>query len=266
MFFYLSKILWFFAVPSNAMLLLLLAGIIMLWSRWARTGRRVVLIAGLLLLVTGLTPVGHALILPLEERFARADLSNGPPPDGIVVLGGGQDMSITAARGVVALNEGGERVAEAVLLARRFPGARLVFSGGSGELFGAKIPEAQGAASLFARLGIERARFVLEDRSRNTHENALYSKKLAAPRPGERWILVTSASHMPRSVGSFRAAGFPVEPWPVDYRTHGWRDLRWPFSKASEGWRRVDNAVREWIGLLAYRMTGRTDRLFPEPD
>lgn len=265
MFFYISKIVWFFAQPSNALLILLLVGTAMLWSRWARWGRRVILVSALLFLAAGLSPLGHALILPLEDRFPRPDLSAGSAPTGIIVLGGAQDMSIVSARGVIALNEAAERLIEAAALARKYPEARIVFSGGSNEIFGDKVSEASGARDLLVDLGIAPGRLLLEDESRNTFENAKYSARLTGARDDERWLLVTSASHMPRAMGSFRSAGFRVEPWPVDFRTRGKSDIKRFFPKPSEGLRRVDLATREWMGLLAYRVTGRTDTLFPAP-
>ena len=108
-------------------------------------------------------------------------------------------------------------------------------------------------------------RLMFEDRSRNTSENALFSKEMAQPKPGERWLLVTSAYHMPRAIGIFRKAGFPVEAYPVDWRTRGPSDLWRPFDRLSEGLRRCDVVVREWAGLLAYWLTGRTSELFPAP-
>ena len=266
MFFYVSKVLWFFVQPSNAMLLLLLAGTLMLWSRWAHAGRRVVLVAGILLFITGLTPLGHVLILPLEERFPRARLSDGMPPDGIVVLGGAQDMSITTARGAATVNEAGDRLLEAAALARKYPKTKILLSGGSSAVFGDRESEAAGARELLTGLGVAGERVTIEDKARNTYQNALNSAKLTGPHAGELWLLVTSASHMPRAMGSFRTAGFRVEPWPVDYRTRGREDVMRFFPKPSEGWRRVDLAMREWIGLLAYRLTGRTQSLFPAPE
>lgn len=265
MFFYVSKFLWFFAQPSNAILLLLFAGMVMLWSRWARLGRRLVLASAFLLFATGLTPLGHMLILPLEERFSRTELSGGAAPEGIVVLGGAQDMSIHDARGAITVNEAAERLIEAVLLARRFPDAKILFTGGSSALFEKRMSEAEGAAALFMKLGVARERLLLETAAKNTFQNAQYSLDMARPRPGSRWLLITSASHMPRAMGSFRKVGFAIEPWPVDYRTRGRQDFWRFFSKPSEGWRRMDNAVREWAGLLAYRLTGRTATLFPGP-
>ena len=121
------------------------------------------------------------------------------------------------------------------------------------------------ARLFFGQQGLDLRRITFEDRSRNTVENALFSKALVQPKPGERWLLVTSAHHMPRSVGVFRAAGFPVEAFPVDYRTRGAIDLLRPFSTLGDGLRRTDTAMREWVGLLVYRLSGRTEALFPAP-
>ncbi len=265
MFFYIAKIIWFVAQPSSLLLLLLLAGTVMLWSRYARAGRRIVLAAALLLLAAGLSPLGHAVMLPLEERFPPADLSAGRAPDGIIVLGGALDMLVSAARGQPALTEAGERVVEAAMLARRFPNARIVVSGGSGGVIYDRGSEAVDAAKIFAGLGIAPARVLLEGRSRDTYENALYTKEMIKPTQEQRWLLVTSANHMPRSIGCFRNVGFDVEPWPVDYRTRGREDLARFFSKPSSGLRRVDIAVRQWAGLVIYRLIGRTASLFPAP-
>lgn len=265
MFFYVAKIAWFVAQPSNALLLALALGALLLWGRWARAGRRIVTGSALLLLIAGLSPLGNAVVLPLEERFPPATLSDGRAPDGIIVLGGAQDMLVSGSRNMPALNEAGERVTEAVALARRFPKTRIVYSGGSGAILYAQEAEAVGARALFSRLGLETKRLELEDRARDTYENAVYAKALAQPKAGERWLLVTSAFHMPRAIGCFRKAGFAVEPWPVDFRTRGRQDLTRFFSKPSEGLRRVDLAAREWAGLVVYWLIGRTDALFPAP-
>lgn len=265
MFFYIAKVGWFLGQPSSALLILLLVGVSLLWSRYARIGRRIVLAAALLLVIAGLSPLGHAVILPLEDRFPPAEVSAAKPPDGIIVLGGGQDMLVSAAREQAALTEAGERLVEAAILARRFPDARIVISGGSGGLVYDRPSEADGAVTILAGLGIERERMTLEERSRDTYENALYTREMIRPKPGERWLLITSANHMPRAMGVFRKVGFAVEPWPVDYRTRGRDDLGRFFSRPSSGLRRLDLAVRQWAGLLAYRIIGRTDTLFPAP-
>ncbi|MCG8561690.1 MAG: YdcF family protein [Hyphomicrobiales bacterium] len=265
MFFYVAKVGWFLAQPSSALLILLLLGTILIWTSWARTGRRMVAAAAVLLLVAGLSPLGNIVALPLEQRFAAADLADGRAPDGIIVLGGAQDTRVGLARGVTALTEAGERITEALALSRRFPEAKIAFSGGAATILYPGRKEAVGAKALLTRMGLDPSRLILEDRARDTFENARLTKALVKPRAGERWLLVTSAYHMPRSIGCFRAIGWDVEPWPVDYRTRGPQD-RWRFfDKPSQGLRRVDMAAREWAGLLVYWLTGRTQKLFPSP-
>jgi len=127
------------------------------------------------------------------------------------------------------------------------------------------VSEASLAARLFESFGIARERIALEDKSRDTDENGRFTKELVQPKPGERWLLVTSAHHMPRAIGVFRAAGFPVEAFPVDYRTRGAIDLLRPFSTLGDGLRRTDTAMREWVGLLMYWAAGESSALFPGP-
>jgi len=264
MFFVLSKILGFFAIPSNLVVMLALLGAALACTRFARVGRRLMIGSVLVLAIIGLSPLGNALILPLEQRFPPWDAARGAP-DGIVVLGGSISPEVSAARNVVALNEAAERVIVVAELARRYPVARIIFSGGNGALISGPGTEAEAALRLFESFGIAPARVIAEDRSRNTVENAVFSRQLAMPKPGERWLLVTSAYHLPRAVGVFRQAGFPVEPHPVDWRTRGPQDALRTFSIASEGLARTDTAVREWVGLAVYWLTGRSSELFPGP-
>jgi uncharacterized SAM-binding protein YcdF (DUF218 family) len=264
MFFPLSKILGFFAIPSNLVISIGLIGLLLLPTRFARAGRALAFASLIVLAILGLSPVGNALIIPLEDRFPRWDTTRGAP-DGIIVLGGAISPDVSAARDEVALNEAAERLTVAVELARRYPAARIVFSGGSGALIYDEGAEASFALRMLEDLGIPRARILLEDRSRNTVENVIFSKALVQPKPGERWLLVTSAHHLPRAIGVFRKMGFPVEPYPVDWRTRGAPDALRPFATLGDGLRRSDTAVREWVGLAVYWLTGRSSALFPGP-
>ncbi len=264
MFFYLSKIAGFFALPSNLLLTLGLLGVVLLGTRCARAGRRFLIASVLLTTIAGLSPLGNMLTLPLEQRFPPWDEARGAP-DGIIVLGGaiGPELSIT--RNEISLNESAERVTVVATLARKYPKARIVYSGGNGGLLIREGNEAEFALELLQSFGIDSSRMVGEDRSRNTIENARFSRQLADPKPGERWLLVTSAYHMPRSIGAFRRAGFEVEAYPVDFRTRGAVDAFIPFGNVGDGLRRTDTAVREWVGLLAYWMAGNSSALFPGP-
>jgi uncharacterized SAM-binding protein YcdF (DUF218 family) len=217
-----------------------------------------------LLVIAGLSPLGNALILPLEDRFPPWNPSHGAP-DGIVVLGGAISPGVSEARNAIALDEAAERITATAELARRYPDARIIFSGGSGSLLEREGPEAPFAVRQLMALGVAHDRITAEEQSRNTIENAVFSRLIANPKPGERWLLVTSAYHMPRAVAAFRAAGFPIEPYPVDWHTRGAADLLWPFPVFWWGLQRTDTAVHEWIGLVIYRITSRTTELFPAP-
>lgn len=265
MFFVLSKVLGFFAIPSNLVILAGIAGAFLLRTRFARTGWRLVIGSLVLLALLGLSPIGNALIIPLEQRFPPWDASRGAP-DGIVVLGGAISPDVSFARHEPALNEAGERMTAAVELARRYPNARILFTGGTGALIYDEGAEADAAVKLLEQLGVPRTRIIAEGKSRNTVENAEFSKALVSPKPGERWLLVTSAYHLPRAIGVFRKAGFAVEPYPVDWRTRGPQDVWRPFATMGDGLRRTDTAVREWVGLAVYWLTGRSSELFPGPN
>src|SRR5262245_22191846 len=265
MFFVLSKVLGFFANPSNVVIFVGLLGVLLWPTRFARAGGRLMAASVIVLAVLGLSPVGNALMIPLEQRFPPWNAGRGAP-DGIVVLGGMIVPYVSAARDDVALNEAAERLTVVAELARRYPEMRILFSGGSGALLFDEGNEAAFAARLLESFGIARGRILLDDRSRNTIENAEFSKTIAQPKPGERWLLVTSAYHMPRSIGVFRQAGFAVEAYPVDWRTRGAVDVWRPFATMGDGLRRADTAMREWVGLAAYWLTGRSSALFPGPD
>ena len=261
MFFYASKIVWFFAGPTNFLIVLGVVGTALLFTRWKRFGRALAAVAALGLVLIGFSPFAKLVARPLEDRFPQR-VADDRRVDGIVVLGG----AIGFGRGQVAFNEAAARMTTGIELAKRHPNARLVFSGGDGSLLeGDGRTEADAANAFFRLAGIEGERLVMENRSRNTRENAAFTRELIEPKAGERWLLVTSAFHMPRAVGCFRAVGLDLEAFPVDYRTEGdASDLR-PFRHMFNGMQLTDLAVKEWIGLLAYRFAGYTPEVLPGP-
>jgi uncharacterized SAM-binding protein YcdF (DUF218 family) len=264
-FFLLSKTLGFMLLPANFLIGAGLLGAVLLATRWAFVGRRLLVTAVVLLAICGFSPLGKWLLYPLEQRFPPWDTARGVP-DGIIILGGSIDPDISAAHGRAALTHAADRMIAAAALARRYPNARVVFTGGSANLVADdSAKEADYAISLFESLGIPKERLTMERRSRNTQENAEFSKALVNPKDGEHWLLVTSAYHMPRSVGLFRKAGFAAEPYPVDWRVGRAADILTFSPVASEGLERTDTAVREWIGLTAYWASGKIDQWFPGP-
>jgi uncharacterized SAM-binding protein YcdF (DUF218 family) len=255
--FVLSKVVWELIQPSHVLLALLACGVLLGRSRWARLGYWSAATGTALLVAITLLPIPNLLLATLEDRF--------PSPqhlpdhvDGIIVLGGAIDPVETAARGIPSLNEAAERMTAFVKLARLYPSATKLFTGGNGTLQGAKISEAAAAKMLFAELGLDTGQIVFEDQSRNTYENAVFSRQLIRSEANQIWILVTSAAHLPRAVGIFRKLGWPVIPYPVAYKSDG--DYLGDLTGALGI---VDAVAREWVGLVAYRILDRTDALIP---
>lgn len=265
MFFVLSKTIGVMLLPTNILIGIGLLGAALLATRWTRLGRKVLIASIVGLAICGFSPLGNWLLYPLEQRFPPWNEARGAP-DGIVVLGGPIDPDLSAAHGTAVVSASAGRVIAAAALALRYPNVRIVYSGGSANLISGEAREADYASALFESLGVPRARLTMERRARNTKENAEYSRALAAPKAGERWLLVTSAYHMPRAAGVFRKAGFVVQPYPVDWRVGGAGDLLSLRNFSIDGLASVDIGMREWIGLVAYRITGKTSELFPGPD
>lgn len=264
--FTLSKIVWALAEPGTLLVLVLGLGALGALAPWRRVralGRGLLGLGVLALVAVAVLPLGAWLLVPLEERFP-APRRLPERVDGVVVLGGAIRLSVSADRGSAELNEYADRMTTFAALARRFPEARLVFAGGSGSLGRREHREADFAVGLFADLGLDLGRIQFERDSRNTRENALFSRDLVRPQPGETWLLVTSAFHMPRAVGVFRRLGWVVTPYPVDYQTGGAQSIGLGF-EVTRSLTLLSRGLHEWLGLVGYRILGWTDRLFPAP-
>ena len=262
LFFILSKLLGLVFQPVNFIALAMVVGLVFCWTRWSRIGRTILATAAAVFIFCCFSPAGTLLLGALEDRFPRPSASM-PAPTGIIVLGGAMNEELSLARGEISMNAAASRMTAAVALALRYPSARLVFTGGSADVRQVGRDEAEGARRLWLSLGVPEQRMSFESKSRNTFENAVFTRELVKPQPGEEWLLVTSAWHMPRSVSIFRQADFPVTAYPVDYRSFGdARDWKLSFN-ALESLEKLDTALHEWAGLIAYRLTGKTDALFP---
>jgi uncharacterized SAM-binding protein YcdF (DUF218 family) len=261
--FVLSKLAWLVTQPGNLFFVLLVVAVALQWTRWRRASRRILAILVAVGIVVTILPLGTWLLLPLENRFPV--MHKFPEKvDGIVVLGGASNQFISRARGQPALNSSAERLIAFAELARRYPAAKLVFTGGSGNLMRQDIKEAETARVVLAQLGLDTARVMFEDQARNTAESAVFARKLAQPRASETWLLITSARHMPRAYGAFKKAGWNVVAYPVDFATDGkFRfQLRFGFAGGLGG---LGGGLKEWLGLAYYYVSGRIDRFFPGP-
>lgn len=256
-----SKIFWWIANPGNLLLLALtLTFFSMLFRRRRLAGLLSFLMAATALIIA-FAPAREWVLRPLEYRFPVPSLPE--QIDGVIVLGGAINSDLSARTGQLSVGDSAERLLSFMELGLRYPKAKLVFSGGSPNMLDDSAREADFAKELFAKLGFDVSRIRFERDSRNTVENARFSKLLSAPAAGEKWVLITSAYHMPRAVGVFRAIDWPIIPYPVDYGVA----LSGPYEPAGllDGLSGVQWGMREWLGLIYYRMSGFTREFFPAP-
>jgi len=263
-FFIASKLVYFVIQPSSVCLIAIVTGLLVAARGMSpRPGLKIAMTGVVALAVAGFSPLANLVMMPLEARFPRPSLEDLGRVKGLIILGGFEDASDPG--NLLSLNESAERLTESARLAKLLPGAKVVFSGGSGALVFGEGPQADRVGRWLIDMGIPRQRIILEDRSRTTWENAVETRRVLGADAAGRWILVTSAWHMPRAVGSFRKAGFDVVAWPVDYRTSWPKDAIRGFNTLGEGLRRLDRGVQEWIGLVAYTVTGRSSSFYPAP-
>lgn len=249
MFFLASKTIGTLVTPSNLLITIGVLGLILILGRYRPLGQKLLALSIAGFAICGFLPVGKLLLLPIETRFPPWT-DNGHAPDGIVILGGDID-----------------RVLAGIELARKYPAARMIFSGGNGNLIWTGGPtEADYVEEVFSELGLKHERLLFDRQARNTQENAEFSKAMAQPKPGEKWLVVTSAYHMPRAIGIFRKVGFPVEPYPTDgQKKQTWAQLLTLDSSFLARVNQADTAVHEWAGLVVYRLGGITSELLPSP-
>lgn len=262
--FILSKLFWLVAQPLS---LAFLGGFLGLLAGLLRFSRLGFLLAGgglLVLFVTLYTSLGAVMLQGLEARFPRP-AADPASVSCMIVLGGAFENEVTTARGGIEFNQGADRFIEALRLAQKYPQSRILVSGGDGSLSGDYEGDAAASARFFPTFGIDRSRLIEETTSRTTFENAENTQGLLAASGLSDCLLITSANHMPRSMGIFRKRGIAVTPWPADYRTSGRVTLGFDFTQPTSNAQMTATATREWMGLVGYYLAGRTSALYPAP-
>jgi uncharacterized SAM-binding protein YcdF (DUF218 family) len=251
-----SKILALITQPLIWVFVMLLASLL-LRRRRARAGTALIATALLTLLLMAWQPPVGLVMRFLESQYAElapdADLSAYA---GVVVLGGATESGRTQqAHSQPMLNDAAERMTAPVAMLRRNPQLRMVFTGGEGQIMGVGLSEAERAKMFFNSLGLSGDKVQYESASRNTYENAVLTAKLPGVDPTQRWLLVTSAWHMPRSMATFTKAGWNVTAYPVDFRTGDSSDwIEFSLAGGAANWQIV---LHELVGLVAYKLTGR---------
>lgn len=254
LFFWLSKLAWLVISPDSLLIILFTVGLICLFKARLRLAKSIFVVLFVLFVIIGLFPVDEWVLYPLEKQYP-------PNPklervDGIIVLGGAEDAVRTHLWKQPAVGRAAERLFAFIELAQKYPDAKLVVTSGSGSMVQQGLKGADAMKQLFARQGLDVSKIIFERESRNTWENAILSKKLAQPRKGENWVLITTASHMVRSTGIFRKVKWDVIPYPVDFATIPGNlfRLNWGFSDHLNN---LGVGVKEWIGIAVYSYTGK---------
>ncbi|MBR0557525.1 YdcF family protein [Ciceribacter sp. L1K23] len=263
--FLLSKISWLAIQPLSVAFALLFIGTVLLWLTFRRSALICLSSAVVILFVTLFTTAGAFGLQALEGIFPRSS-EGSEDVSCMIVLGGALETEVSTARGRLEFTQAADRFLEMARLATAFPDARIVVSGGDGSFSGTYMGDAEASAVFLRGLGIDASRVIRETSSRTTHENVENTKEMVEKLALPPCLLITSAFHMPRSVGLFRKAGLEVVPWPVDYRTSGKVSLRLDFTQPTANAQLTSTAVREWLGLAAYRLSGHIDQLLPRPD
>ncbi len=262
LFFWFSKVAWLIIKPDTILLILTIAVLFFLWRKSYDIAKNLLTLIILGMLIIAFIPVGSILLNPLETRFK----TNPVLPkniDGIIVLSGAVDVKKSRLWNQTQFGNAAERYMMFLKLAKEYPQSKLVFTGGTGSLLSQQYKEADEAELFFNAHGLNISRVIFERESRNTYENTIFSKKLVQPSTGENWVLITTAWHMPRSVGIFCKQAWSVIPYPVDHlsKPNGNLYLEFDFS---EHLLDLSIAIKEWIGLTAYYLTGKTSSLFPQ--
>lgn len=254
-FFWISKLAWLFIAPDSLLILLILIGTWLLWKQNQKWAKRIFTTVSIAVLIIGLFPVGEWLLYPLESKFkVNPDLGK---VDGIIVLSGAISPSRSFTWKQIILNNSAERIITSVVLSKKYPNAKLVFTGGSGSMIDKQHKHADAAKLFYQEQGLDISKIIFESESRNTYENIILTKKLVNPKENEHWVVITTAWHMPRSIGIFCKANWKVTPYPVDFRSKPDNLFRigWGFSGHLSN---LTTGVKEWIGFVTYSLTGKS--------
>jgi uncharacterized SAM-binding protein YcdF (DUF218 family) len=264
MFFYLSKVFWFLADPGNLILIAIFLVAFFAWMKWFNILKILITFTAISAAIVTFLPIGTLIINHLENRFPEAR-SFPADIEGIIVLGGVVDPHLTKNRNQISINSAAERITEFARLSNIYPQAKLVYSGGSGDPERQGLKEADFIFPLLEALNINLERVIFENQSRNTIENATFTKKLVSPSLNQHWIIITSAFHMPRAVATFRQYKWNVLAYPVDYRTP--YEIKFKLSlNFISSLSLFSLAIHECIGLIFYWLSGHTNELYPKPN
>ena len=262
LFFYISKLIWLLFSPDSLLLILIILSLTLLYLGKTRSAKKILTTTSLLLILIALFPIGEWLLYPLESRF-QTNPTLPEKIDGVIVLSGAEKPELAHIWNQVELGSSAERVLSFIKLAHQYPKSKLIFTGGTGSLINQEYKAADVAKILFQEQEFDIERIIFERKSRNTYENIINSKNIVKPNKNEKWILITTGWHMPRSIGISCKSGWSVIPYPVDHQTKKDDLLRIDFN-LSDNLKTLKTGIKEWLGLFAYYLSGKTTSLLPE--
>ena len=258
--FYLSKILWLILNPFNIFILINFLIIILYVLSFRRLSITIFVINLLFLIIISILPIGNYLIYQIEKEYH----SNTEIPeniDGILILGGATDALMFKEYGQISLNGSAERLVESVDIIRKHQNAKVIFSGGSGVLNRPDLGHSDVAKFFYKKMGLNTNRIIFENNSRNTFENILFSKKIITPKKNEKWLLITSASHMKRAQLVAEKNNWNLIPYAVDFKNL--KNFKFTFNlNLLSNINYFQQGSHEWLGLVSYYLMGRTSKIF----
>tara|TARA_E500000178_G_C16826070_1_gene663820 strand:- start:67 stop:849 length:783 start_codon:yes stop_codon:yes gene_type:complete len=258
--FYLSKILWLILNPFNIFILINFLIIILYVLSFRRLSITIFVINFLFLIIISILPIGNYLIYQIEKEYH----SNTEIPeniDGILILGGATDALMFKEYGQISLNGSAERLVESVDIIRKHQNAKVIFSGGSGVLNRPDLGHSDVAKFFYKKMGLDTNRLIFENSSRNTYENILFSKKIIIPKKNEKWLLITSASHMKRAQLVAEKNNWNFIPYAVDFKNL--KNFKFIFNlNLLSNINSFQQGSHEWLGLVSYYLMGRTSKIF----
>lgn len=224
-------------------------------------GQKMMNLALVSIIIIGALPLGPIAMTWLERQY--------PTPktlpdivDGIIVLGGPFEAARTLKTGQLVVNDQIDRALCFTDLAKKYPNARLAFTGGTGDILNPTANESDDAKVFFKLMGLSDRNMVYESRSRNTYENAVFTKELLSPKQNETWIVTTSGYHMPRTVATFAKVGWDILPYQCDLRTDGDYTFFRGLPSISANFGMLNLSIKEIFGMLVYRITGKSAFIF----
>ena len=256
--FYLSKILWLIVNPFNIFILITLFTMFLYFINSRRLSLIIYLINFIFIALISFLPIGSYLTYIIEKEF-HTNTKIPERVDGILILGGATNPLLFKEFDQISLNGSAERLVESVMIIRKFEKAKVIFSGGSGIVNRSDLGHSQVAKLFYKKMGVDINKIFFEDKSRNTHENIIYSKKIAKPKKNENWLLITSAFHMKRALLIAEKNNWKFIPYAVDFKNIKEFKLT-PNLNLLSNLNSFQSGLHEWLGLVSYYIMGRTEK------